>query len=85
MVTYDTVEMVEEKTNFIRDRNLGGGMWFEASGDKGGQAANKADGSLIGTYVEGITANGQNMERALNVLRYPESKYDNLRAGFPGQ
>jgi GH18 family chitinase len=43
MVTYDTKEVAIQKSEFVRDWNLGGAMWWESSGDKAG-----AD-SLIGT------------------------------------
>ncbi|KAM0113872.1 Chitinase 4 [Aspergillus fumigatus] len=82
MVSYDTVTAAEMKVNFIKEQGLGGGMWWEASGDKGGKAANKADGSLIGTFVEGV--GGVNaLEQSQNNLDYHESQFDNLRAGFP--
>lgn len=82
MVSYDTVTMAEAKAAFIMQQNLGGGMWWESSGDKGGKTASKADGSLIGTVVEafgGVSA----LDQSCNALEYPESKYDNLRAGIP--
>ena len=34
MVSYDTPSMALEKTNYIRDRGLGGAMWWESSADK---------------------------------------------------
>ena len=82
MVSYDTQEMGEVKTNFIKECGLGGGMWWESSGDKGGRAADRAEGSLLGTFVDcvgGIDA----LDQSDNALEYPESKYDNLREGFP--
>ncbi|KAA8646237.1 hypothetical protein EYZ11_000623 [Aspergillus tanneri] len=81
MVSYDTVQMAEQKIDFIKQRNLGGGMWWETSGDRGGKAANKADGSLIGTFVEGVGGTSA-LDQSSNALAYPESKYDNLRAGL---
>lgn len=81
MVSYDTVPMTQMKANFVRANLLGGGMWWETSGDKGGKAANPAEGSLIGTFVEGV--GGVNaLEQSANNLDFPESQYDNLRAGF---
>ncbi|OWB64341.1 hypothetical protein B5S32_g5492 [[Candida] boidinii] len=32
-VTYDTVDSIIEKSNYIISKNLGGGMWWDASGD----------------------------------------------------
>ncbi|KAI9371170.1 Endochitinase B [Aspergillus egyptiacus] len=81
MVSYDTVPMADIKSNFIRDRQLGGAMWWETSADKGGKSANKADGSLIGAFVENVGGIGA-LDRSQNAIAYPESKYDNLRAGF---
>lgn len=81
MVSYDNVRMSETKATFIRHHGLAGGMWWETSADKGGKTANKADGSLIGTFVEGIGGPAA-LDQTPNALEYPESKYDNLRAGF---
>ncbi|KAL8941208.1 MAG: hypothetical protein Q9216_002385 [Gyalolechia sp. 2 TL-2023] len=75
MVSYDTLEMAKEKVDFVKERGLGGGMWWESSADK------RDDGSLIGTVVKGL----KHMDRSSNSLEYPESKYDNLRDGMPGE
>ncbi|KAL2373419.1 chitinase [Blastomyces gilchristii SLH14081] len=80
MISYDTVAMVEEKTRYIINKGLGGGMWWEASGDRDPRSAEKDKGSLIGTFVEGVSGNLDTQE---NALSYPESQYDNLRAQFP--
>ncbi|KAI9041238.1 glycoside hydrolase family 18 protein [Aspergillus affinis] len=79
MVSYDNVRMAEQKVNFIKQNKLGGGMWWETSGDRGGKTGNKGDGSLIGTFVEGVGGSGA-LEQSANALDYPESKYDNLKA-----
>lgn len=81
MVSYDTVQMAEVKLDFIKQHQLGGAMWWESSGDKGGKAAQKADGSLIGTFVDGVGGIGA-LDQSPNALEYPESRFDNLRAGF---
>ncbi|KAL4897063.1 glycoside hydrolase superfamily [Aspergillus ambiguus] len=80
-VSYDNVAAAELKLAYIQQRGLGGGMWWETSGDKGGKAANKADGSLIGTFVEGVGGVSA-LDETQNAIDYPESRYDNLRAGF---
>lgn len=82
MVSYDTVEMTEIKAQFVRGNHLGGGMWWESSGDKGGKAASKSQGSLIGTFVDAV-GGVQALDHSPNALAYPESRYDNLRAGMP--
>lgn len=43
MVTYDNKEMAGQKTQYIKDKHLGGAMFWESSGDK------KGGDSLIGT------------------------------------
>lgn len=75
-VSYDTLEMVELKAGYIRDNGLGGAMWWESSADKCGEE------SAIAKVVK--TLGGENaLQRELNCLSYPYSKYDNLRQGFP--
>ncbi|KAI9929045.1 hypothetical protein ASPWEDRAFT_364013 [Aspergillus wentii DTO 134E9] len=81
MVSYDTVAMAERKVEFIKQHQLGGGMWWETSGDKGGKAAEKASGSLIGTFIEDI-GGVHALDQSDNALEYPESKYDNVKRGF---
>lgn len=43
MISYDTPEIIAQKTNLIRANGLGGGMWWESSSDKTG------DNSLVST------------------------------------
>lgn len=75
MVSYDSQEIAERKATFIKNEGLGGAMWWESSADKPG------DRSLIGTVVHCL----QDIDRSNNTLSYPESKYDNLRNGFPDE
>ena len=84
MVSYDTPYMARLKADYIRQRGLGGGMWWESSGDKGDREANAADGSLIGIFVDGIGGEDA-LDQAENALSYPESKYANVQSGFPDQ
>lgn len=84
MVSYDTLEMEEIKAGFVRQQKLGGVMWWESSGDKGGKTAEKADGSLLGGFV-GCVGGMQALDDSANALDYPESKYDNVREGVPGE
>ncbi|KAI9878681.1 MAG: hypothetical protein M1830_010829 [Pleopsidium flavum] len=80
MVSYDNVEMARMKARFIRQNGLGGGMWWESSADKSGEE------SLIATVVGALSGlDGGKMDHSNNTLSYPESKYDNLRMGFPGE
>ena len=79
MVSFDTVAMVERKADFVAERGLGGGMWWESSGDRG-----VGEGSLVEAFVT-RSGGAERLEGAENELRFPESKYDNLRDGFPGE
>ncbi|KAK4992838.1 Chitinase 4 [Elasticomyces elasticus] len=80
MVTYDTPTIAARKVEYIRQHGLGGGMWWESSGDKVG------DESLINIVYQGLGGyEGRHIEHKENALDYPESKYENLRKGFPGE
>ena len=82
MVSYDTPQVVSEKVQYIKKHALGGSMWWETSGDK---PANSSE-SLIKIVAQGLGGyEGKHMERSDNVLDFPESKYDNLRNGMPGE
>ncbi|KAI1131467.1 glycoside hydrolase superfamily [Nemania abortiva] len=76
MVTYDTVPMARQKAEYVARRGLGGAMWWESSADKEGE------GSLIANVVDVLGGPGA-LDKTENCVVYPESKYENLRAGFP--
>ncbi|KAI5304837.1 hypothetical protein KEM56_005846 [Ascosphaera pollenicola] len=82
MVTYDTVASVDEKTEYIKRRGLGGAMWWETSGDRDPVNGRKENGSLIGAFVEDVSGVDA-LDQTENALIYPESQYDNLKNGFP--
>lgn len=80
LVTYDNLANAAAKANYIQKRGLGGAMWWESSGDRSGE------GSLINLVVQGLGGyEGKRMERMENCLEFPESRYDNLRNGMPGE
>lgn len=79
VVSYDTKEAVRLKADFILERGLGGGMWWESSGDRA-----VGEGSLIEGFVEGVGGR-ERLEGMRNCLEYPESRFENLRKGFPGE
>jgi chitinase len=60
-------------------------MWWESSGDC------KMDGSGSGQSLIALVANGlggfggRHLDTTENELRYPRSKYQNLKAGMPGE
>lgn len=78
MISYDTPAMVKNKASWLTGKGLGGGMWWEASGDKP-----KGAGSLVETFINSVGGSG-NLDTTQNCLSYPSSKYDNMKAGFPG-
>jgi chitinase len=75
-VSYDTKPLAIQKSKYIREESLGGAMWWETSYDKSGSE------SLISTVGRELTRGRGQMEVRMNVLDYPESRYDNLRTGF---
>ncbi|KAI1757717.1 glycoside hydrolase superfamily [Xylaria castorea] len=76
MVSYDTVPMARRKAEYIVEKELGGAMWWESSADKEGE------GSLIANVVDVLGGPG-GLDKTGNCIEYPDSKYENLRAGFP--
>ncbi|KAF3342230.1 Microsomal signal peptidase subunit 3 [Verticillium dahliae VDG2] len=75
LVSYDTVDVIKNKVSYLKQKGLGGSMFWEASGDRVGE------GSLISASFQSLGgADGQ--ESINNMLSYPDSKYDNIRAGL---
>ena len=72
LVTYDTVEMARKKAEWVKEKGLGGAMWWESSADKSGEE------SLIGNVVGVLGC----LKEGRNCIEYPESKFENLRKGF---
>ncbi|THY67781.1 glycoside hydrolase [Aureobasidium pullulans] len=80
MVTYDNEHSVAAKAKYIKERQLGGAMWWESSGDRTDEK------SLIQMVTDSLNnTDGNGMDKTQNVLNYPSSQYDNLRNGFPGE
>jgi len=76
MISYDTSNVTVMKADYVRRNRLGGGMWWESSGDK-----LRGQGSLIEQFV--VSSGGRSaLEEVPNCLEYPESQYDNLRNGM---
>ncbi|OAA65851.1 glycosyl hydrolase family 18 [Niveomyces insectorum RCEF 264] len=72
-VTYDTPAMVQTKMAYVKDRGLGGGMFWEAAADR------TDDGSLIGASYQALGG----LDSTPNLLSYPDSQYANMAAGMP--
>ena len=77
-VSYDNVPVAKLKAGFIQQMKLGGAVWWESSADKLGSE------SLIQTVAEILGgSDGSGLECSKNQLAYPDSTYQNLRAGMP--
>ncbi|TDZ61460.1 Endochitinase 42 [Colletotrichum trifolii] len=75
LVSYDTPDAVRDKVRYALDNGLGGSMFWEASGDR-------TDGeSLIAASYAALGGPG-GVDRSENLLRYPDSQYDNIRSGM---
>lgn len=77
MVSYDTPAVARKKVQYIREKGLGGGMWWELSGDR----PVGDEKSLVGTTVQGFGGT-ECLDKEENLLEYPMSKWENLRAKF---
>ncbi|GKZ19756.1 endochitinase B1 [Aspergillus brasiliensis] len=75
MISYDTPVIARQKAEYIRNKGLGGAMWWETSGDKTGSE------SLIATVVDSLGGT-RALDSSMNHLEYPESQYDNVKKGF---
>lgn len=74
LITYDTVFSATAKAQYLVSKGLGGAVFWEASGDRTGSE------SLVGTVAKRMG----DLDMTPNLLSYPVSKYDNIRAGMPG-
>ena len=72
MISFDTVDMVKKKVAYLKGQGMGGSMFWEASGDR------TDSGSLISASVSALGG----LDSEQNCLSYPDSKYDNVKAGF---
>lgn len=73
LISYDTVKSAVAKVQYLLQRGLGGAFFWEASGDKTGSQ------SLVSTVA---TQMGK-LDPTQNLLSFPASQYDNIRAGMP--
>ncbi|KIY50369.1 glycoside hydrolase family 18 protein [Fistulina hepatica ATCC 64428] len=90
MVSFDSPEVAQWKGAWIAQQGLGGSMFWELSGDKGGERPAMEDSASLGKqYVDGpnlVSTVKQAMgtlDMSSNWLEYPNSKFDNLRQGMP--
>ncbi|KAK9431474.1 glycoside hydrolase superfamily [Lipomyces doorenjongii] len=76
MITYDTPECARAKARYIRDKGLGGAMWWESSGD----APISSDRSIVRAVIDEFGGPNGLDKFEKNCLQYPESVYDNIRS-----
>ncbi|KAM0350671.1 hypothetical protein ACHAPU_003159 [Fusarium lateritium] len=72
LISFDTPGMVKNKVLYVKDKSLGGSMFWEASADK-----TNAD-SLIGTSSSSLGS----LDSTNNCLTYPNSQYANIASGL---
>lgn len=72
LVSYDTLDMARRKAAYVKERGLGGAMWWELSGDR----------QDAGSIVQNVANDFGTLEQGLNCVYYPDSQYENLRKGF---
>ncbi|KAK4197856.1 family 18 putative glycoside hydrolase [Triangularia verruculosa] len=77
LISYDTVRSAVAKVKYLKSKGLGGTVFWEAAGDK-----KEEEKSLVKTVVREFGGNGK-LEGQLNLLSFPVSEYDNIRAGMP--
>jgi chitinase len=69
LVTYDNVEAARLKAKYLMSRDLGGAVFWEASGDKVGEK------SLVRTLAKEMG----NLDDSENMLEYPQSRFANIK------
>ncbi|KAH8587119.1 glycoside hydrolase family 18 protein [Bisporella sp. PMI_857] len=74
LISYDNKANALRKATYLKNKGLGGAMFWETSGDKTGSE------SLIGTL-----AGQMGLDTTQNLLSYPQSVYANIVANMPGE
>lgn len=87
MVSFDSEEVGKWKGEWIKNEGLGGSMFWELSGDKGGDREGMEGGlgkepqpgkSLVKVVKESM---GE-LDRSPNWLSYEQSRWDNIKNGL---
>ncbi|EPQ57531.1 glycoside hydrolase [Gloeophyllum trabeum ATCC 11539] len=87
MVSFDSEEVGKWKAEWIRREGLGGAMYWELSGDKGGMRVGMEGGpgkdpQPGGSLVTAVNRVFGKLDGSENWLEYEGSKFDNLRNGM---
>ncbi|KAM3497444.1 hypothetical protein MY10362_009208 [Beauveria mimosiformis] len=72
LITFDNPDIVAAKVEWLKEKGLGGSLFWEASGDKNGSD------SLINKSFVGLGS----LESTPNFLDYPNSRYKNIIRGM---
>ncbi|KAF4342256.1 chitinase 1 [Fusarium beomiforme] len=70
--SYDTPEIVRKKVAYLKERGLGGAMFWEASGDETGE------NSLVKASFDALGS----IDQTTNLLKYPDSRYRNIASNM---
>lgn len=74
LVSFDTPQVAQWKTQYIKAQQLGGAWWWEASGDRPVTDPK----SLVRTVVQALGGESA-FKPTENLLYFPQSKYVNVR------
>lgn len=79
MISFDDPVIIHAKAEWIMRSGLGGAMWWELSGDKGGERAELGEG-IAGASLIGIVSEvfGHEMDTTPNRVVFPTSRYSNV-------
>ncbi|PMD47820.1 glycoside hydrolase family 18 protein [Hyaloscypha variabilis F] len=75
LISYDTPNVVRQKAKWLKEKGLGGAMWWQVDGDKTGEE------SLVGTVVKELGK----LEKSKNHINFPSSEYENIKNGMNGE
>ncbi|KAN0104912.1 glycoside hydrolase family 18 protein [Hyaloscypha variabilis] len=75
LISYDTPNIVRQKAKWLKEKGLGGAMWWQVDGDKTGEE------SLVGTVVKELGK----LEKSKNHINFPSSEYENIKNGMNGE
>ena len=93
LFSFDNPDSVSKKSNFIQTQELGGAMFWEASGDRRDEGSLTTLVSSLVSCLIGILADNSHtqmarglggedlagLDRSENTIEYPESKFVNIR------
>lgn len=71
-ITYDTPQVIAQKCDYIKQRQLGGAMFWELSADRSPNDPR----NLVNTVYEAL---GRRTDQIPNHLDYPNSEFDNMK------